>query len=384
MRFKTIPTLAAIVLVAGGLGLLAGWAAFAPPAVDQEQAPVQEYTVTEATVGREVSMTATAHWPSVSLAAGAADGTVTDVNVSAGQEVAAGVALFYVDLRPVVIAEGQTPSFRDLSRGADGPDVLQLQELLGELGHYSEAIDGEFGMATEGALKAWQRDLGVDDDGRLRAGDVQYASSLPARVLLTDDVQVGGLLTAGTVTTAVVAPEPDFELEFSDAAAVPTTGTTVRINGPDEHEWHAEVTEIRTDEEGGAPSGAILEAARNGAVCADACEAIPVDADTSRYPAAVELTPAYTGPVVPLSAIGTTPAGEEFVLSLDDERIDISILVADGSRAVVDGLAEGDQIRLFADDEASGEHGVELSPEPDDEGPARPDDELSHDSTTGG
>src|SRR5699024_8390259 len=111
-----------------------GWAAFSPPAVDQEPVREPEYTVTEATVGREISMTATASWPSVTLAAGAAEGTVTAVRVSAGQEVSIGDALYDVDLRPVVIAEGDTPGFRDLNRGAQGPDVDQLQGLLADLG----------------------------------------------------------------------------------------------------------------------------------------------------------------------------------------------------------------------------------------------------------
>lgn len=350
MRFKTAAAWAVVVLVVGGLGVLAGWAAFAPPAVDQEPVQDPEYTVREATVGREISMTASASWPRVNLPAGAAEGTVTAVGVTAGQEVAAGGVLYEVDLRPVVVAEGETPGFRDLSRGARGRDVSQLQELLVEAGYDPGAIDGRFGVATERALRSWQHDLGLEDDGRLAAGDVQYAPSLPARVSLSDEIEVGARIAAGTVTTAVLAQEPSFELEFGDASTVPTTGTIVRIDGPDDHEWHAKVTEIRTDE-GGAPAGAVLEAAEGGPVCADACEAVPVDADTSRYPAAVELAPAHTGPVVPLSAIGTTPVGEEFVVAIDGEELSIDILVTDGSRAVIEGLEVGDRIRLFAHDD---------------------------------
>ncbi|KAB2347364.1 peptidoglycan-binding protein [Actinomadura rudentiformis] len=52
-----------------------------------------------------------------------------------------------------------------LKRGAKGEDVQSLQGLLRARSHLEVAIDGEFGPATEKAVKAVQRWGKVDDDG---------------------------------------------------------------------------------------------------------------------------------------------------------------------------------------------------------------------------
>lgn len=105
-------------------------------------------------------------------------GTVTSVTVAAGDEVTPpGQVLYAVNLRPVVVAAGATPSFRSMGRGVSGADVGQLQGLLTGIGVFDGDVDGVFGWATEQAVRDWQDALGIEDDGVVQAGDVVFVPS---------------------------------------------------------------------------------------------------------------------------------------------------------------------------------------------------------------
>jgi peptidoglycan hydrolase-like protein with peptidoglycan-binding domain len=52
-----------------------------------------------------------------------------------------------------------------LKRGSSGTAVRQLQEALKEAGHDPGPIDGEFGPATEAAVRAFQQEKGIAVDG---------------------------------------------------------------------------------------------------------------------------------------------------------------------------------------------------------------------------
>jgi peptidoglycan hydrolase-like protein with peptidoglycan-binding domain len=52
-----------------------------------------------------------------------------------------------------------------LKLGSSGPRVTALQQLLQQHGFDSGAIDGQFGPGTEAALQAFQRNVGLADDG---------------------------------------------------------------------------------------------------------------------------------------------------------------------------------------------------------------------------
>lgn len=347
MRVARILAWIATVIIAAGVGLLAGWAAFVPPAPDQQPAPDPEYTVTEETVGRSFTISASGTWQSTDLAAGASEGTITSIEFSEGELVDNGTVLFSVDLRPVVVAEGSTPSFRDLRQGSSGPDVRQLQQMLVALGYLRLEPDSRFGPLTDQAVRAWQRGTGFDVDGVVRAGDVMYATALPARVQLADEVVIGARITPGTVTAAVMSDEPEFELELTDATMTPTSGMAVDVHGPGAQPWPATITDLVAEDGQSTPSSAVLTSTDDGPICGHECDLVPAGGTT--YPAEVELVPSRTGPVVPLSAVGTDAGGDEFVRALDGARIPVDLLIADGSRAVVDGIEPGDRIRLFAE-----------------------------------
>jgi peptidoglycan hydrolase-like protein with peptidoglycan-binding domain len=52
-----------------------------------------------------------------------------------------------------------------LKKGDHGEAVKQLQSALKDLGFYSGAVDGQFGSSTEAAVKHFQQDFGINQDG---------------------------------------------------------------------------------------------------------------------------------------------------------------------------------------------------------------------------
>ena len=59
-----------------------------------------------------------------------------------------------------------------LRRGSSGTAVRQLQEALAEAGHDPGPVDGEFGPATEAAVRAFQQEKGIAVDGVV--GDITW------------------------------------------------------------------------------------------------------------------------------------------------------------------------------------------------------------------
>lgn len=53
-----------------------------------------------------------------------------------------------------------------LKRGSSGPAVRRVQIALNRLGYGSLTQDGQYGRATESAVKAFQRKHGLDPDGK--------------------------------------------------------------------------------------------------------------------------------------------------------------------------------------------------------------------------
>jgi peptidoglycan hydrolase-like protein with peptidoglycan-binding domain len=52
-----------------------------------------------------------------------------------------------------------------LQFGSQGSAILELQEALHRAGHFQERIDGSFGRKTDEAVRAFQRTVGLSDDG---------------------------------------------------------------------------------------------------------------------------------------------------------------------------------------------------------------------------
>jgi hypothetical protein len=131
------------------------------------------------------------------LRAGAA-GTLTAIR-AAGSVVRRGHSLYDVDDEPAAwLLYGSLPAWRDFTPGmADGEDVRQLERNLRALGSdpYGDmTVDDEWTWATTAAVKRFQDERGLTEDGTLAQGEVVFRTG-PSRV---------GELTAAT--GASIAP----------------------------------------------------------------------------------------------------------------------------------------------------------------------------------
>ncbi len=68
---------------------------------------------------------------------------------------------------PVVIEGGRTRVNRVLKYQSVGPDVVLAQLKLKELGYLESRADGIYGLVTEEAVKRFQRDRGLEENGVL-------------------------------------------------------------------------------------------------------------------------------------------------------------------------------------------------------------------------
>ena len=67
-----------------------------------------------------------------------------------------------------------TNVFANFQSGDEGPEVVELQERLIQLGYNISVADGVFGSETTAAVKKYQQDIGAEVDGVV--GDATYYS----------------------------------------------------------------------------------------------------------------------------------------------------------------------------------------------------------------
>jgi multidrug efflux pump subunit AcrA (membrane-fusion protein) len=99
---------ALILLVGGGIG----WAAATvlTPAKDVLDSTAFTYVeVVNGEVGSSINLNTVAEWTPIPVGSNLASRVVTSVNVEPGQEVGPGAVLYTVNLRPVVIGQGEHP-----------------------------------------------------------------------------------------------------------------------------------------------------------------------------------------------------------------------------------------------------------------------------------
>ncbi|GAA1141252.1 hypothetical protein GCM10009664_07370 [Kitasatospora gansuensis] len=78
--------------------------------------------------------------------------------VKPGDSVGSGQLLAEVSGQPLYLLKGPVPAYRDLKPGSSGPDVVELQEALAELGHQAGSDQkGFFGPGTKRAVTAFYR-----------------------------------------------------------------------------------------------------------------------------------------------------------------------------------------------------------------------------------
>ncbi len=330
------------------LAALAGWwaatATLERPTVPTAAPEPVLYEVVRGTVSSAQSFPAQAEWEVEPVAANAADGIVTGLALRPGERIAAGDELYEVNLRPVIAAEGRKPAFRDLRVGAVGADVLQLERFLDRRVELAGTVDTEFTDATAAAVREWQEQVGVESDGVVRRGDLVFIDSLPARGLLSPELRMGAQVGYGTGNVALLSAAPQFTIPLgSDQQDLVPLSAPVEV----EHRngiWAAEIAQVVDNNVGELQL--ILQAPDGGPACGKRCELVPV-AKISYYEAEVIVIPETSGPEVPAAALRTDPGGSAFVRDAEGDKVPVEVVAAADGRAVVDGLAVGDAVRLF-------------------------------------
>ena len=76
-----------------------------------------------------------------------------------------GDVLFTISGRPVFVAEGKIPAYRDFVPGISGTDVRQLEHALKNLGFDPGPVDGTYDDMTGSAVKEWHTSAGFEPFG---------------------------------------------------------------------------------------------------------------------------------------------------------------------------------------------------------------------------
>lgn len=335
-----------LLLAGAGVGW-AGSAVLAPPTSVLNATPFTYVDVVPGEVGSSINLNTAAEWSLVPVGSNQAVGTVTGVNVTAGQEVTAGATLYSVNLRPVVIAQGDVPAFRALAQDAVGTDVAQLQRALSALNLYRGSASGTFTAATTTAVKAWQEASGVPQDGVVQPGDVVFVPTLPTRVsLATSIVTRGAALVGGEPVVSSLPAAPAFTVPVTETqAALIPIGTRVEIANPQGGLWDGFVTGRAGDELTGLVVN--LQGKDGAVLCGDVCAQIPVEGKTLLSSKIVTVE-TRTGLTIPSAALLSAADGTVSVIGKDGAEYPVNVLTSARGISVITGVDEGLSVRIPA------------------------------------
>ena len=131
-----------------------------------------------------IAVSVTGSWGEpVSVAAPVWQGTVTRIDIGAGDRVMSGDAVVRVDGVDRVAVASLDPFWRVLRRRDVGDDVVMLQSWLLEAGFYEGDADGVFGPELQAAVKTWSGEIGVEKpDGSFDPGWVVWIPTEPFEV----------------------------------------------------------------------------------------------------------------------------------------------------------------------------------------------------------
>jgi peptidoglycan hydrolase-like protein with peptidoglycan-binding domain len=321
------------------VGAVVGWATstvFTPPKDVLDSTAFTYVELVEGEVGSSITLNTLAEWNPEPVGTNLAVGTVTTVALSAGSTVEAGSILYTVNLKPVVVGQGTIPAFRSLSRGASGSDVTQLQAMLRSQGFFGSTPDGDFGFATERAVRQWQAALGVERSGVVEAGDIVFVPTLPARLALdTTLIKRGAILSGGEPVVEGLPASPRFTVPVTEAqAGLMPTGTRVDIAGPDGAAWVASVLDRETADDG--TISIALGSMDDFPICKDACSSISV-AEPSLLLSRIETVATQRGLTVPSSALLSKADGTVVMIDAAGVEYPVTIVTSARGMSVVEG-----------------------------------------------
>lgn len=331
---------AGVLVAAIALTWAAAWAILRVPEPEVTVPENPTVIVEQGEAGFSASAEATVRFDVGRVATSGSDGVVTSIDVAPGAPIEAGDVLLTIDMRPVVAMRGSIPAYRDLSTNNSGDDVAQLRA------HFDLAEGDRFDWELEVAVMAWQRELGIRDDGVVRAGDVLFLPDMPARGAPAEDVRVGSSVTPGADLFVTAAPEATLLLTIDQLPRV-NQGQAVTVHLPDGTDLQGTIGDQISDQSSTLQYTVVDD--EGAPVCGAACASLFSPDQESFVPVSIEVIPVEQGLIVPNSAIGTGPSGEAVVQTPAGEVIEITVVVRGDGVSVVEGVDAGTEIRLFGE-----------------------------------
>ena len=143
-----------------------------------------------------------------------------------GKVLRRGDPAFRVDNQPIVVLIGVLPAYRSMAVKTVGPDVAQLERNLAALGYPGFTVDDTFSAATEIAVKAWQKKLGVAETGRVDPAQILV---VPGKIrVAARKARPGDTAGPGTVLLVVTGTKRIVSLQV-DAADQRLVGRGTRV-----------------------------------------------------------------------------------------------------------------------------------------------------------
>ncbi len=290
-------------------------------------------------------------------------GTVTGV-AAAGRTVSRGKTLYSVNGQPTVLLYGTYPLYRALQSGvSDGRDVLVLERNLAALGYAPSGmtVDSTWDSDTTTAVKSWENNLGLTQDGIVPLGRVVVASG-PVRIASAAAVGDPAAPGSAIVTTTSVDRVVTVDLSVSDSTIV-AKGDHVTVTLPDSSSVPGRVSDVGTAATSSSSSNSSQGGAANqqGASSSTSSATIPITisfandrklGDLTTAPVTVAFTQQRAANVlaVPTTALLTLADGTYAVEVADATgatryaRVTTGLFAAGGYVEITGGVAEGDRV----------------------------------------
>lgn len=337
----------AVALVAFTAGAVSAWYVIGQSSDDVAPSePPITYMVVIDSLGRALTLPATASWRVADVVYAPGGGIVTDGMLGA-RPLGPGDIPLRVDERPSIVIAGPVPAFRDMEVGASGRDVAALHSYLASIGYEVDAASETYTAGTADAVRAWQVELGRPESGIVSLGDLlmlrmDFLDGPMYRI--AEEVRIGAPLAPGSVLLERLEPAPTLTSDFGGSPPDELGPGQSGLARFGDTSLEVVLGDFQSSE---GRTFATLTAPDGGPVCdPEACiDLVPVEG-SRRVNVDFTLVPATTGPVVPIAAVRTDAAGEPFVVLADGTRRPVELVVSSGGLVIVDGVDAGEILLL--------------------------------------
>jgi peptidoglycan hydrolase-like protein with peptidoglycan-binding domain len=340
------------ILIGGSVGLAAATATIgvAAGALDRNASDAPAATtsasnrnvapVTRRDLARTKEFDGTVGYGTESPLALALAGTLTGVPTP-GEIIDAGSVVAEIDGVPVIALGGNTPMWRDLESGVDdGADILALEhalQLLGYADQFDVTVDGKWTNATTRAVKAFQKDHGQPEDGKIANGEIVFIPG-PLRI-----AEVGGAAGQQSSEAAIKVTSPDqvitVNLKIAQAPLL-KVGDNVDVKLPDDSTVPGTVESIgeaTTDQDGSTTLPVT--------VTVDGGVDLPIGSPVDVVVSTVAAEQVLTVPVEAVLAAGEGGFAVEVRDGTDTQLVRVELGVfADGFVEISGDVADGDEV----------------------------------------